>query len=136
MKNTFGKLGYGLSGAVAAVGLMSAGVQTANAQIVLTTGSPVETLGTVVSLHQTYDFTYYLQIAQPGTVLDTTTYPAYFSLNLGGANADLVSAPVFTMKDTAITSAGGSFTGQVVSSGDYQWNYAGSTYTSTLSNEQ
>jgi hypothetical protein len=35
MKNTFGKLGFGLAGAVAAIGLMSAGVHTAQAQLEL-----------------------------------------------------------------------------------------------------
>lgn len=36
MKYTFGKIGLGLAGAVAVVGLMSAGIQTTEAQIVMT----------------------------------------------------------------------------------------------------
>ena len=40
MKYTFGKIGLGLAGAVAAVGLMSAGIQTAQAQLELVPAPP------------------------------------------------------------------------------------------------
>ena len=137
MKNTFGKLGYGLSGAVAAIGLMSAGVQTANAEIVATAPSPVETLGAIIGGQQTYDFTYYLQFGAAGTTLlgSGGTNQASIALTLDGVSSDVYSLPTLTVTNGGITSAGfgtASYTGADLHSGDtYSWLYTGSSYTSS-----
>ena len=80
MKNTLGKFGGGLAGILACAGLMSAGVPSANAEIVLTSASPVETLGSVAG---TYDFTYDLVFGNSAvTLMSAGTYAAYVSLSL------------------------------------------------------
>ena len=61
MKAMYGKLGFGLAAAVAAVGLMSAGVQTAQAQLELS--SPVITVDANSSVNNPiYDWTYTLNL--------------------------------------------------------------------------
>ncbi len=141
MKNTFGTIGLGLAGAVAAVGLMSASVQTATAEIVLTSSSPVETLGTAPG---TYDFTYYLDFGNPNvTLMSSGTYAATVSLTLAGTDSSLSSTPTLTVVDTGITAAGGAFgaAGGISSTNTstngltYQWNYTGGSYTSLSQNE-
>ena len=62
MKNTFGTIGLGLAGAVAAVGLMSAGVQNANAQLELS--APVVTNDATTS--GVYDWTYTVSLQPTG----------------------------------------------------------------------
>ena len=131
MKNTFGKLGIGVAGAIACAALLSAGVQTANAQIVLTTSSPVETFGLVSG---TYNFTYYLQFGDANTILESSgSYPASISLSLNGAASDLYTTPIITIIDSGINSAGGSFGGingvssndTTTDGGNYIWDYNG-----------
>lgn len=64
MKYTFGKIGLGLAGAVAAVGLMSAGVQTAQAEFtLLIPPSPVITVDSAsTQSNMLYDWTYSLTL--------------------------------------------------------------------------
>lgn len=137
MKKTLGTLGFGLAGAVAAVGLMSAGVPPANAQIVLTTNSPAETVGSVSG---TYDFTYYLQFGDSDTVLTSSgAYPASVSLTLNGTDSEVSSTPTLTVTDSGILSAGGSFVGvsgnSTADGATYIWNYNGGSYTSGVRGE-
>jgi hypothetical protein len=84
MKNTFGKLGFGLAGAVAAVGLMSAGVQTAQAQIEIS--PPVITLDANSTLtNPIYDWTYTLTL-QPITGGASDAVNSEFGLALASDN--------------------------------------------------
>lgn len=65
MKFTFGKIGIGLAGAVAAAGLMSTGSQTAQAQLELT--SPVITVdANSTTNNPIYDWTYTLNLTPSG----------------------------------------------------------------------
>lgn len=74
MKNTFGKIGLGLAGAVAAVGLMSAGVQTAQAELVLVpagsivypgNNNPYVTYDGIINGHAEDTYTYDLGLEAP-----------------------------------------------------------------------
>ena len=75
MKNTYGKIGLGLAGAIAAVGLMSAGVQTANAQLELS--APVVTND--ANTAGVYDWTYTVSL-QPSN--ETLSNGSYFDLSM------------------------------------------------------
>jgi hypothetical protein len=96
MKNTFGKLGFGLAGAVAAVGLMSAGVQTAQAEFtLLIPPSPVITVDS--GNPNLYDWTYDLTLggASPAAsgsyfefALPANSGYTGFAFNLTGGNSD------------------------------------------------
>ncbi len=95
MKNTFGKIGFGLAGAIACAGLMSAGVQTAQAEItLLIPPSPVITNDATSGL---YDWTYSLTLggaspASSGSYFDFAL-PADsgisdYEYNLTGGNSE------------------------------------------------
>ena len=125
MKYTSGKIGLGLAGAVAAVGLMSAGVPPANAQIVLTQTSPVETLGAVVGNTQTYDFTYYMDVGAANQA-ETLGSGAYVTLTLAGALSDLALLPTLTVTNPS-NSVSFSVPSDVNLDGlTYTWTYSGS----------
>ena len=87
MKNTFGTIGLGLAGAVAAVGLMSAGVQTAQAQLELQPLGATTFPGNgnpAVSYNGTNDtYTYNLSLVNPSgsadnLLLTSTTSAGYY----------------------------------------------------------
>lgn len=84
MKYTFGKIGLSLAGAVAAVGLMSAGVQTANAQLELS--APVVTNNATNA--GVYDWTYTVTL-QPTSSVETLSAGSYFDLSLA-SDSELV----------------------------------------------
>ena len=75
MKNTYGKLGIGLMAAVAAVGLVSAGPQTAQAQLELS--APVVTNDSTHS--GVYDWTYTVTLNPPN---ETLTTGSFFDLSM------------------------------------------------------
>ncbi len=128
MKNSFGKIGLGLATAVACAALISAAGQTAQAQIVLTSASPVGTNGTVAG---TYNFTYYLTFGAPGTtLLGSGTNQAFVSLALDGFASDVYSTPTLTLTNSGILGSFGSSGNTTTDGGTYAWNYTGSTYTS------
>jgi|GEM_PF-2891864 len=129
MKNSFGKIGLGLATAVACAALVSAVGQTAQAEIVLTSASPVGTNGTVAG---TYDFTYYLTFGAVGTsLLGSGTNQAFISLALNGSASDLYSTPMLTLTNSGIGGSFGSPGDTTTDGGTYVWNYTGSTYTSS-----
>ncbi len=144
MISALGKIGMGLAGIIAFAGLMSVGVQQAGAEIILASGTPIETVGSVSG---TYDFTYDLVFGGPDvTLMSAGTNRAYVSLSMGSSNtADLYSVPVLTVTDTGIGAAGGSF-GEAggtptypspATTGAYAfaWFYNGGSYTSLSQNE-
>ena len=128
MKNTFGKLGIGLAGAVACAGLLSAGVQTANAQIVLTSVSPVITEPTFGN----YLYTYTIQFGDTGNIMSSGAY-----VQLGiipGALGGNPTIPSINVSNGGV-SADGSFASPVVTSSGaytfYKWSFTSNTnYTS------
>ncbi|MGC8541905.1 MAG: hypothetical protein ACP5QA_14940 [Phycisphaerae bacterium] len=100
MKNTFGKIGLGLSGAVAAVGLMSAGVQTAQAEFtLLIPPSPVITVGGIVNNQQTYDWTYELTLGGASAASSGSYFEFALSANSGyvGYSSSLVNPGDWTL---------------------------------------
>jgi hypothetical protein len=128
MKNSFGKIGLGLATAVACAALISAVGQTAQAEIVLTSASPVATNGTVAG---TYDFTYYLTFGAAGTtLLGSGTNQAFVSLALNGSSSDLTVVPTLTLTNSGIAGNFGSSRDTTTDGGTYVWNYTGSSYTS------
>ncbi len=128
MKNTFVKNGLGLAAAVACAGLICASGQTAQAQIVLTSASPVGTNGNVAG---TYDFTYYLTFGAAGTtLLGSGTNQAFVSLALNGTSSDLVTVPTLTLTNSGVAGTFGSSADTTTDGGTYVWTYNGSTYTS------
>ena len=124
MKYTFGKIGIGLAGAVAAAGLMSAGVHTAQAQLELSPNpqlggnSPnpvVNYLGdiTVGSYTGPVDsWTYYLTLNPPSTAGD------YYQLSTGGT---------FTLSNF------NGYLGATVVPANWSTSYSGTTITETYS---
>ena len=124
MNYTFGKIGLGLAGAVAAVGLMTAGVRVANAQITLAPplgigagGNPVVTPDSKNPGEWTWS--YVMQIGN-GSVLEApttsggiTTYNTYFVLtDFAGYDATAQSS-LLTLganPGTGLTPAGSSWT--------------------------
>ncbi|MGC9261684.1 MAG: hypothetical protein ACP5I8_16590 [Phycisphaerae bacterium] len=124
MKGTFGKLGVGLAGAVAAIGLISTGMQTANGQIVLTQTSPVETLGGMVNGKQTYDFTYYMDVGAAGES-ETLGSGAYVSLTLDGSLSELALVPSLTITNPNNSVTFGSPSDSSTDGVAYTWDYTG-----------
>ena len=99
MKYTFGKIGLGLAGAVAAVGLISASPQSANAEITLQlSGSPVSITGG-------YAWTYTVDLGAD-TILsttdatNTTNTSGEFILDLGD-NSSLISSSSYSYSAAA-----------------------------------
>ncbi len=132
MKNTFTKISLALTASLACAGLISASAQNAQAQIVLTSASPVGTNGSVTG---TYDFTYYLTFGAAGTTLlgAGSTNQAFISLQLNGISSDLVSTPTLTVTNSGIRGAFGSAGDTTANGGIYKWLYTASsadTYTS------
>lgn len=127
MKNTFTKISLALTAALACAGMISASAQTAQAEIVLTSASPVATPGTVSG---TYDFTYYLTFGAAGTTLLGTgsTNQAFISLQLNGPGSSLVSTPSLTITNTGIGGSFGSAGDTSADGGTYKWVYTGATY--------
>lgn len=122
MKSTLGKLGMGFAGAVAFAGLMSAGVQTASAQITLapplgigTGGNPVVTPD---GSSGEWTWTYTMQIGN-GSVLEApttsggvTTYNTYFVLTDFAGYDALAQSHLLTLganPGTGLTPAGASW---------------------------
>ncbi|MHB1768825.1 MAG: hypothetical protein ACYCUV_13370 [Phycisphaerae bacterium] len=110
MKRTIGKIGLGLAGAVAAVGLMSAGVQTADAQLELLPAPPGGSgvanpaVSPIVSgtYAGDYSYSYYVGVQWTGSssyslqLSNSTANPNYFSL----AFNDYVSSSGYTNTPT------------------------------------
>ncbi len=129
MRNTIGKLGIGLASAVACAGLISAAASTAQAQIVLTSASPLGTSGTVAG---TFDFTYYLMFGSAGTtLLGSGTNQAFVSLSLDGFASEVYATPTLTLTNSGILGNFGGPGDTSTDGGTYVWNYTGSTYTSS-----
>ena len=76
MKNTFGKIGLGLAGAVAAVGFLAMSPAPVSAQIVLSGSSPVVS-GT--SPNYLYDYT--VDLADGATLSNSSTTQSIFSIS-------------------------------------------------------
>ncbi len=125
MRNAFGKISLGLAGAVACASLMSAGVRTANAQIVLTQTSPVETFGGMVGSRQTYDFTYYMDVGAANES-ETLGSGAYVSLTLDGSLSELAIVPSLTVTNPNNFVTFGSPSDGSTDGATYRWDYTGS----------
>ncbi|MGC8541556.1 MAG: hypothetical protein ACP5QA_13135 [Phycisphaerae bacterium] len=134
MKNTYTKISLALTAALACAGMISASAQTAQAEIVLTSASPVATHGSVAG---TYDFTYYLTFGAAGTTLlgAESTNQAFISLELNGPGSSLVSTPSLTITNTGILGSFGSAGDTSANGGTYKWVYTGTTYTSAAGSE-
>lgn len=129
MKNTFTRISLGLTASLACAGLISASGPTAQAQIVLTSASPVGTNGTVAGTHV---FTYYMTFGAVGTtLLGSGTNQAFISLALDGFASEVYSTPTLTLTNSGILGSFGSPGNMTTDGGTYAWNYTGSTYTST-----
>ncbi len=128
MKNTFTKISLALTAALACAGMISTSAQTAQAEIVLTSASPVATSGSVAG---TYDFTYYLMFGAAGTTLLGTgsTNQAFVSLQLNGPASSLVSTPRLTITNSGVRGSFGSASDTTADGGTYKWFYTGTTYT-------
>ncbi len=129
MNRTYAKLGMALAAAVACAGFISASGPAAQAEIVLTSASPVGTAGSAAG---TYDYTYYLTFGTSGsTLLGSGLNQAFVSLNLGGTAAALTATPTFTMTNTGITGSFGSPADTSMDGGTYKFMYTGSKYVSS-----
>ena len=129
MKNTFTQIGLALAATIACAGLISASGQTAQAEIVLTSASPVATNGTVAG---TYDFTYYLTFGAAGTtLLGSGTNQAFVSLQLNGSSSDLSSVPTLTLTNSGVGGTFGAAADTTMDGGTYKWTYTGSSYDSS-----
>ncbi len=129
MNRTYTKLGMALVAAVACAGFISASGPTAQAEIVLTSASPVGTNG---SAKGTYDYTYYVSFGTSGTtLLGSGVNQAFVSLDLGGPSAGLLSTPTFTKSNSGVMGSFGSSANTSTDGGTYKWMYTGATYVSS-----
>ncbi len=101
MKYTFGKIGLGVAGAVAAMGLMSAGVQTAQAEFtLLIPPSPVITVDSAsTSSNMLYDWTYSLTLGGASNASSGSYFEFALSSNSGyeGYKSNLVNPSDWTL---------------------------------------
>ena len=133
MNNTYTKISLALTAALACAGMISASAQTAQAEIVLTSASPVATPGAVSG---TYDFTYYLTFGAAGTtLLGSGINQAFISLQLNGPGSSLVSTPSLMVTNTGVGGSFGSAGDTSADGGTYKWVYTGATYTSAAASE-
>ena len=104
MKDTYGKVGFGVAATVAAVGLASAGAQTAQAEFTMVIpSSPTITVGGVETINnvatQTYDWTYYLTLGGATAASSGSYFEFALSSNSGyvGYVSDLVYPADWTL---------------------------------------
>lgn len=131
MKRMYGKLGLGLAGAIATVGLMSAGVQTAQAQLELQILTPTVTQDSNNS--GLYTWTYFLQLTdgpssgwnvelandQPVTISGTTSdLTTSFTIS-NFAGYDAVSGLKPYGYNSGATTSSGTVTVQTTTVGDW-----------------
>ena len=108
MKSTFGKIGMGVAGAVAFAGLMSAGVQTARAQLEIS--APIVTNDLTTS--GVYDWTYTISLQPSGSTLAN---PSEFALSMA-SNSELVQVNGSYYSSTFLGSNGWSALDNIYSS--------------------